>query len=146
MPKSSHVLGMVLLAAGSALAEEVLFRGFLCGQLARSGILSRWWSIIVSGGVFGVLHLGAVGSTGSIGAIVQGGLAVLSGVYLGWVFMIANNNIWPSVVIHCGLSLVGGVASAHGSPVTGAVVVILVMACGLRAFQMGRALDWRTVG
>jgi membrane protease YdiL (CAAX protease family) len=78
---------LVLVAVGAPVGEEVFFRGFAQTRLvARWG---RWPGILVAAALFGVLHLDPL----------QGPLAFLLGVFLGWIAE-RGQSIRPAMVAH----------------------------------------------
>jgi membrane protease YdiL (CAAX protease family) len=70
---ASLCLALLALAVVPGLAEETFFRGLVQTRLIAT--LGRWPAIVAAAGCFGALHLDPV----------QGGLAFLVGVMLGWI-------------------------------------------------------------
>src|SRR5262249_28015935 len=80
----------VLIIAAAPFSEEMFFRGFIFGGLRRR--LPLWAAAIVSGILFGLVHL----SAGSIGVGVQ--LAVF-GMMLAWLYEYTGS-IWLTMLVH----------------------------------------------
>jgi uncharacterized protein len=79
----------------AAFGEEVLFRGFLSYQLVEllgSGARSRWITILLSGGLFGVAHH----IQGPIGIITTG----VVGVVFSWAWFRSGRNLWAMILAH----------------------------------------------
>jgi membrane protease YdiL (CAAX protease family) len=75
------------IAIAPAIAEETFFRGLLLARLAARW--GRWPGIALSAVAFGVIHLDPV----------QGAVAVLAGLYLGWLAE-RFGSIRPSMAAH----------------------------------------------
>ena len=71
-------------------AEEIFFRGFFFAGLRRS--LPFWAAALISGAVFGVIHL----STGDFG--VAGQLAIF-GIVLAWLYE-EHDSLVPAIALH----------------------------------------------
>jgi membrane protease YdiL (CAAX protease family) len=84
---SGPALAVVSLAVVPGIAEELFFRGLMQTRLAAT--LGPWPAILVASAAFGGLHMDAV----------QGTVAFVVGVYLGW---IAHHygTIRPAIVAH----------------------------------------------
>jgi membrane protease YdiL (CAAX protease family) len=128
------LLAVVLLGLGPGIAEETFFRGLMQTRLvARFG---RWPGIVFTAALFGLIHLDPV----------QGPLAFLLGVFLGWTAEVLGG-IRPSIAAHAvnnaifvAAACLGGAASetpgggsrsgdivavAAGSVILGASVLVL---------------------
>lgn len=97
------------------LAEELTFRGLIQTVLAdafgRDSRRGVWRTVIVSGLVFGLVHLSNILSGVSVsGAAMQALTAAAVGVYLGAVY-VRCGTIWPLVVLHGVNDLVGMIAA-----------------------------------
>jgi membrane protease YdiL (CAAX protease family) len=81
------LLGAVTIGLAPGIGEETFFRGLIQTRLvARWG---RWPAIVITAVGFGVFHLD----------LVQGGLAVVVGLYLGWLTE-RFGGIRPSIAAH----------------------------------------------
>ncbi len=84
-------------------SEELLCRGWLLNEfLEKFGNTKKgvWYSIIISGGIFGILHLGNVftGQTWST-TIVQSLTAMAAGIFFGIIYY-KTKNIWSVILLH----------------------------------------------
>jgi uncharacterized protein len=93
-----------LLAIGVApgFAEEAFFRGFLQTRLAASW--GRWPAIVATAAGFGLIHLDPV----------QGSLAFIAGLFLGWVTERVEG-VRPSILAHVTNNAIFVALSAYGS-------------------------------
>lgn len=78
----------------SSLGEEIVFRGFLITRLCRlfQGFYPRWWSILISGLIFGLVHVG----WGPLGMIQTAAM----GWTLGYFYLRFERNLWITVLAH----------------------------------------------
>lgn len=89
--------------AANGLAEEILFRGFLCRRLcARFGSMP---GILMQGVLFGLMHnllyLAAGMQVGLWYHLLVFGFTGMGALLLGWLDQrIFNGSIWPSVLLH----------------------------------------------
>lgn len=79
----------VLIVGAAPISEEVFFRGFLFGGLARG--MPTWLAAVISGALFGLPHL-------ATGAAAVPPLAIL-GVILAFVYW-RTGSLWPSIGLH----------------------------------------------
>lgn len=84
-------LNIVSTAVFPALAEEIVFRGYVQASLAPCGTTA---SVVVSAALFALFH----------GNILQVPFAFLMGLILGWLFA-RTGSILPSVLLHFGNNL-----------------------------------------
>ncbi|MDD5309114.1 MAG: CPBP family intramembrane metalloprotease [Deltaproteobacteria bacterium] len=84
---ASFALVTVVVTVGPALGEELFFRGFLLRAFRRD--MPATAAIVLSAGLFGVLHLNAL----------QGVGAACIGAYLGFAAL-ATGSLWPAVGAH----------------------------------------------
>jgi membrane protease YdiL (CAAX protease family) len=75
------------IAIAPGIAEETFFRGLLQTRLAA--VWGRWPAIALAAAAFGVIHLDPV----------QGAVAFLAGLYLGWIAE-RFDSIRPSIAAH----------------------------------------------
>jgi membrane protease YdiL (CAAX protease family) len=96
-------LGCALVTIGvvPALAEEAFFRGLIQGRLRQAW--SRWPAILATAAAFGLIH----------GDRVQGPVAFVTGVWLGWVVE-RFGSIRPAVVAHASNNALFLVVAALG--------------------------------
>lgn len=88
-----RLLAFALVSA--AIAEEILFRGFLLHQMSAilgTGNAARWATIVVGGAVFGLSHF------------IQGPIGVLNtgfvGMIFGWAWFRSGRNLWALMLAH----------------------------------------------
>jgi membrane protease YdiL (CAAX protease family) len=87
-PSPAHfVLAVLTIGVAPGLAEETFFRGLMQTRLVASW--GRWPAIVATAAAFGLLHLDPV----------QGGLAFVAGIFLGWVAE-RLGGIRPTIVAH----------------------------------------------
>ena len=86
---------VVIVWLTAAFAEEVVYRGFLMGRVARAlgGSRSAWtMSLVASSALFGALHW------------YQGPVGVLStaiaGLALGVIYLWSGRNLWICILVH----------------------------------------------
>ncbi len=88
---------LALLSAwvSGAFAEEVVYRGFLIGRLAKilgGGRWAWWGSVVFSAVLFGILHL----YQGPAGVLMTG----FTGLLIGAVYILFKRNLWICVLVH----------------------------------------------
>ena len=100
LPVINLIIGCFLIGV----AEEFLCRGWLLNEfLERFGETKKgvWYSIIVSGLIFGLMHLGNIYSMGqsiptTLGQVVS---AAATGIFFGLIYY-KTKNIWTVVTLH----------------------------------------------
>ncbi len=88
---TSLVLNIVSTAVLPALAEELIFRGYIQGALKPFG---NGIAIVLSAFLFGIFH----------GNILQFPFAFFMGLVFGWLFT-STGSIWPCILVHFGNNL-----------------------------------------
>lgn len=86
------------LSAMAGFGEEVVFRGFLLAVLTPA-LGDVWMALVVSSLAFGVLHV-YQGAFGIIRTAALGGLLGVS--------VVVDGSIWPAVIVHFLVDIVGG--------------------------------------
>jgi membrane protease YdiL (CAAX protease family) len=89
------VSGLVSVWITAAFIEEVVFRGFLIGRLARIlGASRRAWvaGVVVSAVIFGLLHF----YQGVAGVILTG----VMGLLFGALYLLVRRNLWIGIIAH----------------------------------------------
>lgn len=98
-----NLISLILFAITVGMAEEFFFRGFVQEEIVGAYGKTRKQvivSIIISGVIFGVVHLSnALGSQGIITTIMQVLQASSLGILLGSIYYITKN-IWSVVFLH----------------------------------------------
>ncbi len=95
----------IAVAVAAPIVEEVIFRGMLLSVLARA--MSKWPAIIVSGAIFGAVHLLDPNAI----AVVPG--LFLIGVVLAWVALRSGDLSLP-IAIHSGINLLAAIGILYG--------------------------------
>jgi membrane protease YdiL (CAAX protease family) len=71
---------IITISAAAGLGEEIMFRG----------IIQHWIGVVPAAIVFGLLHAHSIGYFAT---------ATLLGIYLGWLYQLADN-LWPPILVH----------------------------------------------
>lgn len=90
-----YLLRMVILAA---FLEELIFRGFLFGQLYRYGKVGFIWAVIVPAILFGLGHLYQGHSL--LSSLSAFGVTALGALYFSWVYVKCDYNLWIPIGLH----------------------------------------------
>lgn len=139
------ILGCIL----AALGEEILFRGFLFGQLYRRVGLPFFVAALPMALFFGVGHLyqgHAPVQTAGIFAIT-----FIGGLWFSWLYIAWEENLWVPIFFHFLMNLYWGVFSAGDNALGGlwpnvfrAATIALSIWLTLRRYPAaGRILWWR---
>lgn len=88
-------LRMVVIAA---VFEEIVYRGFMFGQLFRYGKIGFVWAILLPAIFFGIGHL-YQGDT-LIESLMAFGVTALGALFFSWVYVECNYNLWISIGLH----------------------------------------------
>lgn len=88
-------LQMVVIAA---IFEEIVYRGFMFGQLYRYGKLGFIWAILLPALFFGIGHLYQGDSLMS--SLMAVGVTALGALYFSWVYVKCDYNLWISIGLH----------------------------------------------
>jgi membrane protease YdiL (CAAX protease family) len=100
-------LGLMLLVA---LAEEMVFRGYILGNLLEAGS-SKWTALAISAVIFALVHASNLGI--NVAAILN---LFLAGVLLGLNY-IYTKNLWFAILFHFGWNFFQG--PVLGYPISG---------------------------
>lgn len=82
----------------AAIAEEVLFRGFLFGQLSRYANWKLWMGALAEASIFGFVHL--YQATNWMDALGIFAVTFAGGLLFGWLFIKWNYNLWLPITLH----------------------------------------------
>ena len=82
----------------AALAEEILFRGFLFGQLSNHANWKLWMGALAEASVFGFVHLYQAENIMEAAGIF--GITFLGGLWFGWLYIEWRYNLWLPIVLH----------------------------------------------
>ena len=94
---------LVRSAVIAAFFEEVIFRGFIFGQLFRYCKIGFWWSVIIPSLLFGTLHL--YQGNDLLSSLAAFGVTFLGGIYFSWVYVKWDFNLWCPVGLHFFMNL-----------------------------------------
>ncbi len=95
----------IAVAVAAPIVEEVIFRGMLLSVLAR--VMPKWPAIIVSGAVFGAVHLLDPNAI----AVVPGLFVI--GVVLAWAALRSGDLSLP-IALHSGINLFAAIGILYG--------------------------------
>jgi membrane protease YdiL (CAAX protease family) len=115
------ILSLLFYAGIWPLAEEILYRGYTFGQLHSRGGLGFWWAAILSGFIFGLVHLGQASVKklpleGEIGTVL---IISIGGILYAWLFFKWQNNLWVPFGMHMFMNLWWNVFDMADSPLGG---------------------------
>lgn len=97
-PPVTQLIGLFALMVWIAVSEELMFRGILFPALRRR--LRIWPAMLLTSGVFGLIHLGNGLEIGDFRpAAVQSVAAISTGLLL-LAMRLRRGSIWPAVVYH----------------------------------------------
>ncbi|MFC1481454.1 lysostaphin resistance A-like protein [Candidatus Neomarinimicrobiota bacterium] len=115
------VLRIVFMSAIWPLGEEILFRGYVFGQLVKRGGMNLWAAAITTGFVFGILHLGqaAVQNLPLSGEIGTVAIVSIGGIFFAWLFATWDYNLWVPMGMHLFMNLWWSVFDMADSPLGG---------------------------
>ena len=119
--KDLNVVELIGLAGTYVFAEELLFRGYLFGQLNRRAGWNLWLAAIAVGVLFGALHL--------VNQVVKdmpiadqfGTVAIISmgGVLFAWVYAKWDCNLWVAISLHGFMNLWFSIFQMGDNPLGG---------------------------
>jgi len=113
-----YFLRVVVLAA---FLEEVIFRGFMFGQLFRYGKVGFIWAIIIPAILFGLGHL--YQGHNLISSLMAFGVTALGALYFSWVYVECNYNLWVSIGLHMFMNFSWTVFPVEGNETSVGVLV-----------------------
>lgn len=111
----SFVLNLVIFAVLPALAEELVFRGYVLRSLRPYG---DGFAVVVSSVLFGLMH----------GNVSQIPFALCVGLVIGWLY-VSTNNIWLPIAVHfCNnaISVLASYLSMTASPESASLFSLLI--------------------
>lgn len=82
----------------AAFLEELIYRGFLFGQLFRYGKIGFIWAVIIPALLFGMGHLYQGHSLMS--SLMAFGVTTLGALYFSWVYVECDYNLWVPIGLH----------------------------------------------
>lgn len=93
----------VFLSFWAGFYEEILFRGFLFGQLFRSGRLGFFTAILLPSLLFGMCHLYQANDLMS--ALLTVAVTALGSLLFGWLYVEWNYSLWVPMSLHAFMDL-----------------------------------------
>jgi len=97
------IASTLYLAVLSPIEEEIVFRGYAFGQLYRRVGWRFWLAIVVTAGVFGILHVGQGTSLGqAVGVFL---FTAVGGAFFAWLFVKWDGNLWVPIVVHAEMNM-----------------------------------------
>ena len=93
----------VFLSFWAGFYEEILFRGFLFGQLFRSGRLGFFTAILLPSLLFGMCHL--YQSNDLMSALLTVAVTALGSLLFGWLYVEWNYSLWVPMSLHAFMDL-----------------------------------------
>src|ERR1019366_8794667 len=127
-PSAGRFVAAVLtIGVAPGFAEEIFFRGNMQTRLVASW--GRWPGIGATAGAFGLIHLD----------LVQGSLAFVAGLYLGWIVE-RFGGVRPTIAAHVANNTLFVTLAAAGAGAAGSRVADVARAGGGRG---GGAGGWR---
>lgn len=120
----SGILFLVNTAVVAGFFEELLFRGFLFGQLFR---YAKWGFVpacLTVGLIFGVGHLYQGSSI--LGATLSAVVTMLGSVFFCWVYVESGYNLWCSIFLHVMMNFVWSAFPVSDSGAVGGVMLNVV--------------------
>lgn len=97
----------------AAFLEELVFRGFLFGQLYRYGKVGFVWAVIIPAILFGMGHLYQGHSI--LSSLMAFGVTALGALYFSWVYVKTDFNLWIPVGLHLFMNLCWTVFPVEGN-------------------------------
>jgi membrane protease YdiL (CAAX protease family) len=94
---------IVINSISSAFFEEIIFRGFLFGQLYRYTKLGFLPAIFCSSLLFGIAHL--YQSTGIVELLLIFAITFLGSILFSWMYAEWSFNLWIPIFLHCFMNL-----------------------------------------
>lgn len=94
---------LLISVVAAAFFEEIIYRGFLFGQLFQKTRLAFFPSIFLGSVIFGLLHL--YQSEDLLNAFYIFGITFLGSLLFGWAYAEWNFNIWIPIFLHLFMNL-----------------------------------------
>ncbi len=136
---------LAITAAGSPLAEEMVYRGFLFRQLYVGARWPFWLAILVNALPFALAHLYQATDIGA-GLLGTAGILLITGIgaaFGAWLLARWDWSLWPAIGFHAFLNA-GAYLFVMGESVVSTPVVIPFLAASVLA--MAGITIWRTGG
>lgn len=105
----------------AAFFEEVIFRGFIFGQLFRYCKIGFWWSVIIPSLLFGSIHL--YQGSDPLSSLAAFGVTFIGGLFFSWIYVKWDFNLWCPVGLHFFMNLSWLLFTVEGNSVAAGGVV-----------------------
>lgn len=112
---------LVRSAVIAAFFEEVIFRGFIFGQLFRYCKIGFWWSVIIPSLLFGSIHL--YQGSDPLSSLAAFGVTFIGGLFFSWIYVKWDFNLWCPVGLHFFMNLSWLLFTVEGNSVAAGGVV-----------------------
>lgn len=99
----------------AALFEELVFRGFMFGQLFRYGKTGFFWAALFPAILFGILHI--YQGHDLLSSLAAFTVTSLGAFYFSWIYAEWNFNLWVPVGVHFFMNLSWLIFSVQGTEV-----------------------------
>lgn len=106
---------LVRSAVIAAFFEEVIFRGFIFGQLFRYCKIGFWWSVIIPSLLFGSIHL--YQGNDPLSSLAAFGVTFIGGLFFSWIYVKWDFNLWFPVGLHFFMNLSWQLFTVEGNSV-----------------------------
>ncbi len=106
---------LVRSAVIAAFFEEVIFRGFIFGQLFRYCKIGFWWSVIIPSLLFGSIHL--YQGSDPLSSLAAFGVTFIGGLFFSWIYVKWDFNLWCPVGLHFFMNLSWQLFTVEGNSV-----------------------------
>lgn len=90
-----HAFRNIVLAA---IYEEVVYRGFMFGQLFRYGKIGFLWAVLLPAVLFGLGHIYQGHDLAS--SLLAFGVTFVGALYFSWIYVEWNFNLWVPIGLH----------------------------------------------
>lgn len=105
----------------AAFFEEVIFRGFIFGQLFRYCKIGFWWSVIIPSLLFGSIHL--YQGSDPLSSLAAFGVTFIGGLFFSWIYVKWDFNLWCPVGLHFFMNMSWLLFTVEGNSVAAGGVV-----------------------
>ena len=112
---------LVRSAVIAAFFEEVIFRGFIFGQLFRYCKIGFWWSVLIPSLLFGSIHL--YQGSDPLSSLAAFGVTFIGGLFFSWIYVKWDFNLWCPVGLHFFMNLSWLLFTVEGNSVAAGGVV-----------------------
>lgn len=107
---AEQIICKVVLAA---FFEELVFRGFMFGQLFRYCKIGFFWAAVFPAVLFGVLHV--YQGHDLLSSLTAFGVTLLGAFYFSWIYVEWNFNLWVPIGLHLFMNLSWSLFSVEGT-------------------------------